>query len=90
MEKIANDDAPLADSEIEVKERLAYDPRDSLYARLDIDQALEALSKKQREVFELVIMEGLTEREAALRLGISRNSVKTYMRRIKKTLKKYF
>lgn len=90
MEKIEQNKEPLKTSEMEVKARLSHDPRESLYAGLDIEEALKTLTGKQRECFELVVMDGLTERQAAAQLGISRSSVQVYLRRAKNALKKYF
>ena len=90
MEKIEQNKYPLKPSELKVKAKLSYDPRESLYAGLDIEEALKTLTGKQKECFELVVIEGLTERQAAAQLGISRSSVQVYLRRAKGALKKYF
>lgn len=86
MEKIECGRANLTDTEREVRDRIAHDPREALYARLDIEEILKVLAGKQREVFELVVIDGHTEREAAAILGISKGSVQVYVRRAKKKL----
>ena len=88
MEKIEQDKEPLSNSELEVKPNLSHDPRESSCAHLDLEEALKVLSKKQRECFNLVIVEGYTEREAAKLLGIAYGVVHIYIRRAKKKLKK--
>lgn len=89
MRKIEQDKEPLSNSEIEVKSCLSHDPRESLYGRLDLEEALKILSKKQRECFKLVFEDGYTEREAAKFLGISRDSTHVYIVRAKEKLKKF-
>jgi len=88
MEKIEQDKEPLSDYEIKVKSRLSHDPRESLYAGLDLEEALKSLTRKQRKCFELVIMEGYTEVEVAGRLGISHQAVSNLIAKAKGKLKK--
>jgi len=87
MEKIECGRAPLTETEIEVREHITHDPREALYARLDLEGILNVLTGKQKEVFELVVIDGHTEREAAAILGISKGSVQVYVRRAKNKLR---
>lgn len=48
---------------------------------------LDELSKREKEVLELLFFQGLSEREAASSLGISRSSVKSYKKEALKKLK---
>ena len=88
MEKIECGRAPLTETEREVREHITHDPREALYARLDLEGILNVLTGKQKEVFELVVIDGHTEREAAAMLGISKGSVQVYVKRAKNKLRK--
>ncbi|WP_028573975.1 LuxR family transcriptional regulator [Desulfonatronovibrio hydrogenovorans] len=46
------------------------------------EQVMNKLSEREKDVIQLVIVEDMIFREAALKLGISESSVKTYMHRI--------
>lgn len=48
---------------------------------------LDELSKREKEVLELLFFQGLSEREAAVSLGISRSSVKGYKKEALRKLK---
>ena len=87
MEKIECGSLPLTETEREVREHITHDPREALYARLDLEGILNVLTGKQKEVFELVVIDGHTEREAAAMLGISKGSVQVYVRRAKNKLR---
>lgn len=87
MEKIERDNGPLSEVEREVKERILYDPRNTILSSMNVEDILSNLSGKQRECFELVVIDGMTEREAALKLNISKSSVQVYIRRSKEKLK---
>ncbi|WP_427366103.1 RNA polymerase sigma factor [Candidatus Caldatribacterium saccharofermentans] len=69
----------------EKMERLLRLPRPSQKRRIALP--LEVLSPKQRRVVELLFFEGLSEKEAAERLGISRRSVRIHKRRALKKLR---
>lgn len=88
MEKIEQDKEPLTDSEMEVRSNLSRDPRESLYAKLALEEAMKSLSKRQRECFKLVIEDGYTEREAAGLLGISNVAVHKHIEHAKEKVKK--
>lgn len=87
MQKIECSTEPLTTTELEVRNRLTHDPRESLYARLDMAEILNSLTGKQRECFKLVALHGLTEREAAKELGLSKGSVQVYLKRARNKLK---
>lgn len=87
MEKIECGRAPLTETEREVREHITHDPREALYARLDLEDILKNLTGKQKEVFELVVIDGHTEREAAAMLGLSKSSVQVYLRRGREKLR---
>ena len=87
MEKIECGNAPLTESEREVREHITHDPREALYARLDLEGVLNSLTGKQREVFQLVTVEGHTEREAAAHMGLSKGSIQVYLKRAKTKLR---
>ena len=78
----------LTDSEQEVRSNISHDPRESIYNGLDLEEALKALSKRQRECFELVVEDGYTVREAAKLLGISHVAVHKHIEHAKGKLKK--
>ena len=88
MERIEQNKESLNDFELEVRSNISHDPRESIYAGIDLEEALKTLSKKQRECFKLVIEDGYTEREAANLLGISRESLRVHIKRSKEKLKK--
>jgi len=88
MEKIDRDNEPLTDTEKEVKERFFYDPRESLYTRLDLEESLKFLTDKQRRCFELVVMEGRTQLEVAVQLGISQQAVDKLIAKAKEKLRR--
>lgn len=51
-----------------------------------LEEALSQLSKREREVFELVVGQCFSQYEAARILGISRPSVQMYLNRAKKKI----
>ena len=56
----------------------------------NIEGIFEYLSKRQAEVLNLLFIEGMAQKSAAKRLGISRNSVKTHLARVRKKLRKIY
>ena len=61
LEKIERGSEPLSDSELEVRQRLAYECREPLFAKLDLEAALRVLTEQQRACF-LRYAEGHTYR----------------------------
>lgn len=49
---------------------------------------LQVLSKQEREAFQLVVVEGLSEREAAKKMSCSRGTLQVYITRGSKKLRK--
>lgn len=67
------------------------DPRDDsehAVTRMDLAAALAALPKRQREVVILQYLEGLSEAETALAMGVSAGTVKKNGFRARETLRK--
>lgn len=56
----------------------------------EVGDLLEKLSKRQAEVINLLFLEGMAQKVAAARLGISRNSVKTHLARARLKLRKAY
>jgi DNA-directed RNA polymerase specialized sigma24 family protein len=56
----------------------------------NLENVFEKLSRRQGEVIRLLFIEGLAQKSAAKRMGISRNSVKTHLARAKKKLRVAF
>ena len=54
----------------------------------DLGDALARLSPEMRAVVQATILDGLTAREAALLLGVPRNTVKTRLHRAKAQLRR--
>jgi RNA polymerase sigma factor (sigma-70 family) len=52
----------------------------------DVLRAVEQLGRREREVVELCIWEGLTTEEAALALGISAGAVRSRLSRARRRL----
>lgn len=52
-------------------------------------QALEKLSVQQRQVYHLIKEEGLTREQAALKLGISQETVKTHLAQAMRNIRAY-
>jgi RNA polymerase sigma factor (sigma-70 family) len=53
----------------------------------NLENIFEKLSRRQGEVIRLLFIEGLAQKNAAKRMCISRNSVKTHLARAKKKLR---
>lgn len=88
LEKIERDsDTPLNRTELRVRERLAYDPRDQLDLKITLANAVQQLPAQQRRVMEL-LAQGYTEREIARRLKLSRGNVHDYFTLAREKLKK--
>ena len=86
LEKIEQGDEPLSPAELEVRERLAHEIQQQLFAKLDLDAALKTLTPRQREVF-LLFADGYTEREIAAQVGTSPGNVHTDLNAARKKLK---
>jgi len=87
LERIEQGTAPLSPTELEVRERLAYEQKEQLVSKLDLEAALHALTPKQHAAF-LLFADGHTEREIAEQLGLSRGNVHAYLEAARKKLKK--
>lgn len=74
----------------EVEEGRFAELFDRLIAHLDVYSALEKLRVKQREVIELLFFDGLTQDEAASRLGIDVTNVQRRLYRSLSTLREIF
>ena len=86
LQKIERNDEPLCESEQEVARRCKFDPKPSLYLRLDLEAALEKLTLRQRQVVELTA-QGNTECEVAQSLGISQPAVFKLLGKARATLR---
>jgi RNA polymerase sigma-70 factor, ECF subfamily len=69
-------------------ENLANVMSDGMSSEMDIQTLLERLPKKQREVLQLVKIEGLSVAEASKRTGYSPSDIKVTVHRAIKTLQK--
>lgn len=56
---------------------------------LSVGDISKQLSGQQRKVFELYVQEGKSEKEIAVLLGISYNTVRTYLARVRERFKFY-
>ena len=56
----------------------------------DVDNVFTHLSDRQTEIIKLLFLEGLAQKLAAKKLGISRNSVKTHLARARAKLRKIY
>ena len=56
----------------------------------DLEGVFSHLSERQAEVLKLLFLEGLAQKIAAKKLGISRNSVKTHLARARVKLRKVY
>lgn len=86
LEKIEQGDEPLSPTELEVRERLAREHQEQLFARLDLDAALKTLTPKQRAAF-LLHADGHTEQEIASELRISQQTAHRLLVKAKTHLK---
>jgi len=87
LRKIEQGAEPLSPSEQEVQERFAYEIKEQLFSKLDLEAALQVLTPKQKACF-LLYADGHTEREIAAQVGTSPGNVHTYLEAAKKKLKK--
>ncbi len=87
LRKIEQGTEPLSPTEQEVRERLAFEQKEQLLSKLDLEAALQALTPKQKVAF-LLFADGHTEREIAQQLGLSRGNVHAYLEAARKKLKK--
>jgi RNA polymerase sigma factor (sigma-70 family) len=72
---------------VEESRELAKVPPDEL--RIDLVNAIESLSKSHREVLLLRDLEDLTIGEIAKRLGVTREAVKSRLRRARALVREY-
>lgn len=84
-------DAPVEDDESEGGERAWVDPASAgmervLVARVALGQALAKLSAVDRRLFARVWVEGVSQAEAARRLGVSQQAVAKRLARIRARL----
>lgn len=87
MEKIEQGTEPLSPTEQDVRERLAYEQKAQIFAKLDLEAALQALTPKQKTCF-LLYTEGKTYREIAAERGLSLPAVQQHITLAKRKLKK--
>lgn len=87
LAKIERDDEPLNQTELDVKARLAHDPREQLDLKLVLHDALQQLTPKQRTVIELTA-QGYTEQEIAQQLHISQPAVHHLLTKAQARLRK--
>ncbi|MDP3723940.1 MAG: sigma-70 family RNA polymerase sigma factor [Candidatus Omnitrophota bacterium] len=87
LKKIEQGTEPLSPTELEVREGLAYELKEQLVSKLDLEAALQTLTPKQKAAF-LLFADGHTEREIAQQLGLSRGNVHAYLEAARKKLKK--
>ncbi len=85
----------LRDQNAEIED-YTYDPASvtaeqsrSDYEKSRLSSALYHLSKQQREIVTLIMYEGLTQKQVAERLHLSRNTVKTQYARALEKLKNF-
>lgn len=67
----------LGGAELAEEQPAAEEPYERLVERIELRDALESLSEKQRRVLELSYDEGLTQPEIAERIGVPVGTVKT-------------
>ena len=87
LHKIEQGTEPLSPSELEVRDRLAYEQKEQLVSKLDLDAALNALPPRQKAAF-LLFADGHTEVEIAKTLGISPPTVHQLLVKAKTRLRK--
>ena len=72
---------------VEYEDPTAQEPFDSCILALVLQQALQTLCEGDRQVAEWHLLEGLTERAIAQRLGVSQRAVHKRLERIKTHLR---
>ena len=87
LRKIEQGAEPLSPTEQEVRDRLAFEQKEQILSKLDLDAALQVLTPKQKAAF-LLYADGHTEREIAEQLGLSRGNVHAYLEASRQKLKK--
>ena len=87
LEKIEQGREPLSPTELEVREHLAYEQKEQLVSKLDLEAALSALTPKQKACF-LLYAEGKTYREIAQELSLSLPTIQQHVTAAKKKLRK--
>ena len=87
LRKIEQGAEPLSPTEQEVRERLAYEQKESLLAKLDLEAALQVLTPKQKAAF-LLFADGHTEAEVARQLGVSQPTAHHLIAKAKAALRK--
>ena len=87
LAKIEQGAEPLSPTEQEVRERLTYEVQAQLFAKLDLDAALQILTPRQRDCF-LLYAEGKTYREIARTLSLGLGPVQRHIATAREKLKK--
>ena len=87
IEKIEQGTEPLSPTELEVRERLAYEQKEQILSKLDLEAALASLTPKQHAAFRL-FADGHTEAEIASRLNISPPAAHQLLAKAKAHLRK--
>lgn len=77
----------LSDNEVDIPEE-EYDEEELVELKLRLQAALEKLPKQEYLAIQAVALENLKYKEAAEKLGISVNTLKTYLSRAFKSLRK--
>ena len=87
LRKIEQGTEPLSPTELEVRERLAYEQKEQLVSKLDLEAALQVLTPKQKAAF-LLFADGKSYREIAQELGVSFPRVQQYIAAARNKLRK--
>ena len=87
LHKIEQGTEPLSPTEQDVRERLAHDTQEQLFAKLDLEAALKVLTPKQKACF-LLFADGKTYREIAQELSLSLPTVQQHIAAARRKLKK--
>jgi len=87
LRKIEQGAEPLSPTEQEVRERFAYEIKEQLFSKLDLEVALQALTPKQKAAF-LLFADGHTEAEVARQLGVSQPTAHHLIAKAKAALRK--
>ena len=87
LEKIEQGREPLSPTELEVREGLAYDLKEQLVSKLDLEAALHTLTPRQKAAF-LLFADGHTEAEIAQALGVSPQAAHQLISKAKAALRK--
>lgn len=79
IQKFMNDEGSLSSEEAYFKE----------LERMKVKDAIRNLTEEQQELIQLIYYEGLTQKEAADKLGVSKQAVFSRLQRIYDKLRKY-